>query len=129
MSIEDKAAGTGLIATLKKENHIPVKAVPRGTNQNKLIRHFDCYPQIKSGKVFVPYTHLEDGTPVKKVCYNNGTFASDTSWVLTFLTELDALTDDVLMDKAQGYDDQYDTIMDAIDDALISGTSNISNWV
>ena len=55
--------------------------------------------------------------------------ACDTSWVLTFLTELDALTDDILMNKAQGYDDQYDTIMDAIDDALISGYSNIANWV
>lgn len=129
MSIEDKQAGSGLIQTLKTESHIPVKAVPRGANQNKLIRHFDCYPQIKSGKVFVPYLHLEDGTEVKHTYYNNGTVASDTSWVLTFLTELDALTDDILMNKAQGYDDQYDTIMDAIDDALISGYSNIANWV
>ena len=129
MSIEDKAAGTGLIETLKKQSGIPVKAQPRGTNQNKLIRHYDCYPQIKSGRVYVPYRHLDDGTPVKQVRYNNGSFAADTEWVVPFLYELSSLTDDILMDKANGYDDQYDTLMDAIDDNLIKQAGNIANWV
>ena len=129
MSIEDKAAGTGLIATLQKESHIPIKAVPRGTNQNKLIRHFDCYPQIKAGKVFLPYLFLDDGTKVTETRYNNGTFAAHTDWVLTFLTELEHLTDDILMDKATGYDDQYDTIMDGIDDMLIKQMGVVANWV
>ena len=129
-SIEDKASGSGLIQTMQKQSRIPVKAQPRGAGQNKLIRHYDCYPQIKTGRVFVPYTNLEDGTRISHTRYNNGTIAATTEWVTPFLYELDAMSEDILLDKtSQGYDDQYDCLMDSVADMLIDNVVNIANWV
>lgn len=129
MSIEDKQAGQGLIATLQKQNDVMVNDVQRGTDQNKLIRHNNCQPQLKAGKVFVPMTHDEDGNKITKTRFFNGVDAFDTDWVLPFITELDAVTVGVLMDQEKGYDDQYDTLMDAIDDMLIHDGGWLNNWM
>lgn len=51
MAIEDKASGTGLIQTLKREG-IPIRAVQR--NIDKITRAMDVSPQIESGRVVLP---------------------------------------------------------------------------
>tara|TARA_R110002049_G_C9143386_1_gene559788 strand:+ start:515 stop:2167 length:1653 start_codon:yes stop_codon:yes gene_type:complete len=130
MNIEDKQAGQGLIATLEKYNRdITVSAVPRGNNQNKFVRHGNCQPQLKSGKVFVPSTHDDEGNKIKNTTFFDGTEAFPTEWVLPLLTELDAVTVGVLLDQEKGYDDQYDTLMDAIDDMLIDGSDWMSDFI
>ena len=123
MNIEDKQAGQGLIQTLTDQNTIPVNPVPRGTDQNKYARHMNCQPQIKTGKVFIPHMHNDDGERITHTTFFNGEQCVGTDWVLPFVTECDLLTVGVLMDQETGYDDQYDTLMDAIDDNLISGTT------
>lgn len=130
MCIEDKQAGQGLIQTLKNENNIPVSPVQRGQNQNKFVRHANCQPQLKMGKVFVPSIHDEDGRKILKTKFYNGSDAFNTEWVVPFITELDAVTVGVLMDQESGYDDQYDTLLDAVDDMLVSGDgSNLLNMM
>lgn len=128
MSIEDKQAGQGLIQTLKKErkdksgNKIPaitVKPVERGTDQNKVIRHHNVQPQIKNGKVFLPKIYDETGNRIRNTTWFNGDEAFSTDWVTEFAQECSLLTYEVLLDKEKGYDDQYDTLMDAIQDMLM----------
>ena len=123
MNIEDKQAGQGLITTLTKENSIPINPVQRGTEQNKYARHCNVQPQIKMGKVFIPSYHSEDGQRINKTTFFDGSDCCSTNFVLPFLTELDALTMGVLLDQETGFDDQYDALMDAIDDNLILGVS------
>jgi len=123
MAIEEKQAGQGLITTLKKRSTtpgqiaIPVKEIPRGTGQNKLVRCLNVIPQIKTGKVFVPATHTEDGQKLSSIFYEDGTIAGSTEWVLTAMTECAAFS----ADDSHDNDDILDTLMDAIDDNLISG--------
>lgn len=126
MSIEDKQAGQGLIAELKSENAIPVKAVQRGTNQNKYVRHCNAEPKIKQGKVFIPALHDENGDRIPGTVWHDGTPCRSNDWVVPFLAECDALTVGVLMDQETGYDDQYDTLMDAIDEMLDAATIDYS---
>lgn len=129
MSIEDKQAGQGLIAELTSKNNIPVKAVQRGTNQNKFVRHCNSEPKIKQGKVFVPLLHDEDGHKITSTLWADGTPCRATDWVIPFLAECDALTVGILMDQESGYDDQYDTLMDAIDEMLDANTIDYSKLV
>ena len=123
MAIEEKQAGQGLITTLKKRSTtpgqiaIPVKEIPRGTGQNKLVRCLNVIPQIKTGKVFVPATHTDDDQKLSSVFYEDGTIAGTTEWVLTAMTECAAFS----ADDSHDNDDILDTWMDAIDDNLISG--------
>ena len=123
MAIEEKQAGQGLITTLKKRSTtpgqiaIPVKEIPRGTGQNKLVRCLNVIPQIKTGKVFVPATHTDDGQKLSSIFYEDGTIAGTTEWVLTAMTECAAFS----ADDSHDNDDILDTWMDAIDDNLISG--------
>ncbi|VGG13509.1 Transposase and inactivated derivatives [Klebsiella quasipneumoniae] len=123
MAIEEKQAGQGLITTLKKRSQtpgqlaIPVREIPRGTGQNKLVRCLNVIPQIKTGKVFVPATHTEDGQKLSSIFYEDGTIAGSTDWVLTAMTECAAFS----ADDSHDNDDILDTWMDAIDDNLISG--------
>lgn len=119
MSIEDKQAGQGLITTLEKRRAIPVTSVQRGQDQNKLVRHNNCQPQLKMGKVLLPALHDEDGNRIENTVYESGEYAHSTEWVTPFLAELSAVTVGVLTDTEKGYDDQYDTLMDAVDDMLI----------
>lgn len=123
MAIEEKQAGQGLITTLKKRSQtpgqlaIPVREIPRGTGQNKLVRCLNVIPQIKTGKVFVPATHSDDGQKLSSIFYEDGTIAGSTDWVLTAMTECAAFS----ADDSHDNDDILDTWMDAIDDNLISG--------
>lgn len=96
---------------------IPVKEIPRGTGQNKLVRCLNVIPQIKTGKVYVPSTHDENGATLTHVYYEDGAVAGNTSWVLTAMTECAAFS----ADDSHDNDDILDTWMDAIDDNLISG--------
>lgn len=116
MSIEDKQAGQGLITTLKKRKAIPVHEIPRGTGQNKLVRCLNVVPQIKTGKVFVPATHHDDGSPVTHVYYEDGTVAGSTQWVVAAMAECAAFS----ADDSHDNDDILDTWMDAIADTLIA---------
>lgn len=122
MAIEEKQAGQGLITTLKKRQNIPVKEIPRGTGQNKLVRCLNVIPQIKTGKVYVPATHDANGAAVIHTYYEDGTVAGNTSWVLTAMTECAAFS----ADDSHDNDDILDTWMDAIDDNLISGRQPMS---
>lgn len=123
MAIEEKQAGQGLITTLKKRSQtpgqlaIPVREIPRGAGQNKLVRCLNVIPQIKTGKVFVPATHTDDGQKLSSIFYEDGTIAGSTDWVLTAMTECAAFS----ADDSHDNDDILDTWMDAIDDNLISG--------
>lgn len=123
MAIEEKQAGQGLITTLKKRSQtpgqlaIPVREIPRGTGQNKLVRCLNVIPQIKTGKVFVPATHTDNGQKLSSIFYEDGTVAGSTEWVLTAMTECAAFS----ADDSHDNDDILDTWMDAIDDNLISG--------
>ncbi|HHO3520293.1 TPA: phage terminase large subunit [Klebsiella pneumoniae] len=123
MAIEEKQAGQGLITTLKKRSQtpgqlaIPVREIPRGTGQNKLVRCLNVIPQIKTGKVFVPATHTDDGQKLSSIFYEDGTIAGSTEWVLTAMTECAVFS----ADDSHDNDDILDTWMDAIDDNLISG--------
>lgn len=117
MAIEEKQAGQGLITTLKKRNNIPVKEIPRGAGQNKLVRCLNVIPQIKTGKVYVPATHDANGAVVLHTRYEDGSIAGTTSWVITAMTECAAFS----ADDSHDNDDILDTWMDAIDDNLISG--------
>ncbi|ELY6087828.1 phage terminase large subunit [Cronobacter sakazakii] len=117
MAIEEKQAGQGLITTLKKRNSIPVKEIPRGAGQNKLVRCLNVIPQIKTGKVYVPATHDANGAVVLHTRYEDGSIAGTTSWVITAMTECAAFS----ADDSHDNDDILDTWMDAIDDNLISG--------
>lgn len=123
MAIEEKQAGQGLITTLKKRSQtpgqlaIPVREIPRGTGQNKLVRCLNAIPQIKTGKVFVPATHTDDGQKLSSIFYEDGTIAGSTEWVLTAMTECAAFS----ADDSHDNDDILDTWIDAIDDNLISG--------
>lgn len=130
MSIEDKQAGQGLITTLQKRNSIPVNSVQRGQDQNKLIRHNNCQPQMKMGKVFIPALHDDEGNKIFNTTYESGEVAHSTEWVQPFLAELAGITVGVLTDKEKGFDDQYDTLMDAIDDMLIHNHSaGLASWI
>lgn len=126
MKVEDKQAGQGLIADLQKENNIPVKPVQRGQGQNKYVRHCNCEPKISMRKVMIPETYDEEGNRIVQTTWEDGTPAAPNDWVLSFLAECDALTIGILMDTESGYDDQYDTLMDAIDDML--DTSSVRDY-
>jgi len=120
MAIEDKQAGQGLITTLKKKARqkkikIPVEEIPRGNNENKVIRCQNVTPQVKGGEVFVPEVYDEEGDKVKEVYYSDGTRAGSTDWVLTALKE----ASDFSVDDSHDNDDIWDTWMDAIDRMLI----------
>ncbi len=124
MNVEDKQAGQGLITTLQKRKFIPISAVQRGENQNKLVRHNNCQPQLKMGKVFIPQLHNDDGDKVEHTTWYDGSKCRGTDWIVPFISECDAVTVGVLMDLEKGYDDQYDTLLDAIDDLLVLNTDS-----
>ena len=91
MVIEDKASGTGLIQSIKKDGKIPVKAQQR--NIDKLTRVQDVTPYIKSGYVWIP---------------------ANAPWVNDFVHECESFT----ADDAHDHDDQIDPLCDAINDML-----------
>ena len=125
MGIEDKQAGQGLITTLKKRKKIPLKEIPRGDGQNKLVRCNNSIPWIKSGQVMVPMLYDDEGKKITHTTYSNGSVAGPTSWVPAGLKE----AADFTADDSHDYDDILDTWFDAIDDMLISGTPSVAGMV
>jgi predicted phage terminase large subunit-like protein len=116
--IEDKQAGQGLITDVKDKAGVTVIPVQRGADQNKVVRIHNVLPHIQAHKVMLPAMHKDNGDKIPQVTYFNGEYAASTSWLVEFLAECSALTYEVLLDKEDGYDDQFDTLMDAIDDML-----------
>lgn len=127
MSVEDKQAGQGLIQTLSKKKRIPIHPVQRGTDQNKYARHCNTQPVMKQGKVHLPATYTDDGVSLSHTYWISGEQAYSNDWVVPFLSELDAVTIGVLMDQESGYDDQYDCLMDAVEDMQHSGQGILSS--
>lgn len=126
MGIEDKQAGQGLITTLKKRKEIPIKEIPRGEGQNKLVRALNVVPQIKTGKVFIPATYDEQGERISHALYADGSIAGSTAWVPTALAEFAAFS----ADDSHDNDDIVDTWMDAISDNLIEGGNlDYQSWL
>lgn len=119
MAIEDKASGTGLIQQLTNRRQIPVKAIPRGQDSNKVTRCLDVQAFIKNGRVFVPALHREDGTKVVRIKDALGNELSRTDWVLPFLAE----AADFSADDSHAHDDQLDPMFDALSDMLIGGNT------
>lgn len=107
MKIEDKVSGTGLIQALKQgPNAIPVVAVSR--NRDKYMRALDVLPHCASGNVMLP---IDNGV--------------DYPWLADFERELRDF-DGI---DGSAFDDQVDTMMDAIDDILGSGRDVIQSTV
>lgn len=86
MAIEDKASGTGLIQSIRKDALCPVKAIQR--DKDKYTRLMDTQGYIESGYIKLPA---------------NADFIND------FLVEMEAISPDF-----NTHDDQLDPMMDAI---------------
>jgi predicted phage terminase large subunit-like protein len=99
MKVEDKASGTGLIQTLRKDTQIPIQAIQRSTD--KISRANDALPFIESG-----YVHLPEDAP----------------WLSDYLLEFSQFPNAV-------HDDQVDPTMDAITDLLQETEIDYSNLV
>lgn len=91
--VEDKASGTGLIQSLRRNQQIPVIGIPR--DKDKYTRGLDAAPWIATGMVHLPENHE------CKVALR------------AELQMFDGL--------GTGWDDQVDPLMDAIADMLGSG--------
>lgn len=98
--VEDKSSGTGLIQSIRLTGGIPVKGLER--NKDKFTRSQDALPYIESGLVSVPA---------------NAAFTAD------FVAECEAFT----ADDTHDFDDQVDTLFDAVEDMLSSGNA-MSVW-
>jgi predicted phage terminase large subunit-like protein len=95
--IEDKASGTGLIQGIMKRGGIPIEGI--GRSVDKYSRMLDVIPYIKSGYVLVPENAI---------------------FVLDFLQEAKAFT----ADNTHPYDDQLDTMIDAINKMLVGSSAS-----
>ena len=92
MYIEDKASGTGLIQQIRSDAGCPVVAVQRG--RDKLTRLMDVQGYIESGYVSVP---------------------ADAEFTSDFVAECESFA----ADDSHAYDDQLDTLIDAINVLLV----------
>jgi len=52
--IEDKASGTGLIQTIKRDYTIPIGGIQRKAGQDKVWRANEIVANVESGYVFLP---------------------------------------------------------------------------
>ena len=89
--IEDKASGTGLIQSIKKQSLCTIKAIQRGTD--KVTRAFDTAPHLQSGNIV-----LLMGAPYL------GVFVAECTGFNAEMTHL--------------HDDQVDPMMDAATEML-----------
>lgn len=103
-AIEDKMSGTELIQRMRKKitPKIPVKAIPR--NVDKYTRVSDVLGYIESGYVRLP---------------------RNAEWVHDFIAECEAFT----ADDAHDYDDQIDTLCDAISNMLDKSQTTIRDML
>lgn len=115
LAIEDKASGTGLIQTLTNKKHIPIKAIPRGPDNNKVSRCLDIQSYVKNGRVFVPAILNEEGYPILRTIDSTGKQIAATAWVLPFMAEVA----DFSADDSHKHDDQLDPMFDAVAEMLI----------
>lgn len=101
--VEDKSSGTDLIQTLKLPPYnIPIEAIDRGGDPNRLTRVNDALPYIEVGSVCIP---------------------EEAPFTLGFVTECEAFT----ADDSHDHDDQIDPMVDAVMDMLSSG-NKINQW-
>lgn len=98
MRVEDKASGTDLIQSIKRDAKIPIYAQQRNTD--KVVRALDGAPYIESGYVYIP---------------------EEAPWVADYVSEFESFTSD----DTHAYDDQIDPTLDAIADML--GGRDIAN--
>ena len=97
LRIEDKASGTGLIQTLKREG-VPVIGIPRAAGQDKVTRAMDAAPSIESGQVLLP----RDAPWLSDLLAEAGAFPNGAHD-----DQLDPLFDavaDIILERGQGYD-------------------------
>ena len=86
MDIEDKASGTGLIQTLKKEKLIRVKAIQRNTD--KVTRAHDSTPYIENGQVyFIEGDYIHDIIP-ELLVFPNGKHDDQVDVLIDGIMEL-----------------------------------------
>lgn len=91
--VEDKASGTGLIQSLRRNGGIPVLGIPR--DRDKYTRGLDAAPWIATGMVNLP---------------------AGEDWTTALKAELQMFDG-----LGTGWDDQVDPLMDAIADMLGGG--------
>ena len=98
--VEDKASGTGLIQYTTTT--LPIRVTPVQRNVDKLTRAMDCQPHQHKVK-------LRSGDPTN----------------FDFITEVCSFT----ADDSHDHDDQTDTMLDAIDMAIIKPNTQKRGWV
>lgn len=100
-AVEDKSSGIGLIQQLKKEiGAQSVRGVPRDID--KVRRAMGCVKEIYGGNVLLP---------------SKPTILTDGAWVSDFKDEFRRFT----VNDTHAYDDQIDTVLDAIEELLVQG--------
>lgn len=101
MVVEDKSSGTGLIQTIRLPPYnIPVEAKER--SKDKLTRVMDALPYLEAQQFSVP---------------EEGPFTND------FIAECESFS----ADDTHDFDDQVDTLLDAVDDMLQAG-NKLKQW-
>ena len=105
MRVEDKASGTDLIQSLKRDKVHPIPIFAQQRSIDKVTRVGDAAPYIEAGYVFIPDSDL--GMP----------------WVSDFVSECESFT----ADDTHAYDDQVDPLCDAIMD-MLGGRDVASIW-
>lgn len=100
MMVEDKSSGTGLIQTIRLLNNIPIKPIER--SKDKLTRVMDMLPYVE----------------LKSVCIPEG-----ASFTNDFVAECESFT----ADDSHDFDDQVDTLCDAVNDMLSAG-NKMKQW-
>lgn len=100
MMVEDKSSGTGLIQTIRLLNNVPIKPIERV--KDKLTRLMDILPYIEVGSVCVP---------------------AEAPFTNDFVAECEAFS----ADDSHSFDDQLDTLCDAVNDMLATG-NKMRQW-
>ena len=102
LMVEDKSSGTGLIQEIKKAGKIPIKGIPR--NKDKLVRVKGAAPSIEAGLVVLP---------------------EEADFVVDLVSECEEFSED----DTHAFDDQVDTLIDAVDDLLGEASASWKEWV
>lgn len=105
MRVEDKASGTDLIQSLKRDKVNPIPIFAQQRSIDKVTRVGDAAPYIEAGFVFIPDSDLGH------------------AWVSDFVSECESFT----ADDTHAYDDQVDPLCDAIMD-MLGGRQIASLW-
>lgn len=98
LRVEDKASGTGLIQSIRRQGGIPISGIKR--EKDKYTRGLDTAPWIVNGQVWLP---------------------KDASFTPSLRHELQ-----IFDGMGTGHDDQVDPLMDAISEMLNKNTFNLA---